>query len=306
MDDNPKSPGDRGMRGRLDDGVAGTLAIGGFKVRRLGYGAARLSTVGGVTDVAPPRDQAVAAVRRAVERGVNFIDTAAYYGLGKSEEIVAEALHPYPADLMIATKAGLGMHEPAIGDYDAIPRDGRPESIRAECEASLKRLRREAIDLYSYHYHDPKVPYEETLGAFADLQRAGKVRHIGVSNVTLEQLRTAQAICEVVAVQLRYNVGDREYEPMLRICEQEGMAFMPWFPLMTQGSPAQTALDEVAAAHGATRHQAALAWLLQHSPCTVPIPGTSKAAHVDENVDAAWLRLSADEMARLDAAAPPP
>lgn len=294
------------MRGPLDDGVVGTLAIGDLEVRRLGFGAARLSTVGGVSDVPPPRDQAVAAVRRAVERGVNFIDTAAYYGLGKSEEIIAEALHPYPAGLVIATKAGLGMHEPAIGDYDAIPRDGRPASIRAECEASLKRLKREAIDLYSYHYHDPKVAYEETIGAFADLQREGKVRQIGVSNVTIEQLRAAQAICDVVAVQLRYNVGDREYEPLLAICEREGMAFMPWFPLMTDGSAAHAAIVQIAAARQATPHQVALAWLLQHSPRTVPIPGSSQATHVDQNVDAAWLRLSADEMAKLDAAVPPP
>jgi aryl-alcohol dehydrogenase-like predicted oxidoreductase len=290
---------------KLDDAAAGTIGLGDLTVRRLGYGGARLSTIGGVTPHAPDRGRAIAAVRRAVERGVNFIDTAAYYGLGGSESLIAEALAPYPPGLVITTKAGLGFFEPPPGDYDAIPRDGRPERIRAECEDSLRRLKREAIDLYQCHYSDPKVPYAETIGAFAELQRAGKVRHVGVSNVTLEELRIAQGVCEIVSVQNRYNVGDREFEPLLEVCEAEGIAFLPWFPIMIEGGPAQALLARIAAAHGATPRQAALAWLLQRSPRMLPIPGSAQAAHVDENVDAAWLRLSPEEMAELDAAAPP-
>jgi aryl-alcohol dehydrogenase-like predicted oxidoreductase len=271
-------------------------------VRRLGFGAARLSTVGGVTSVPPDRRRAIAAVRQAVERGVNFIDTAAYYGLGQSEAIVAEALYPYPPGLVIATKAGLGFYEPPLGDYDAIPRDGRPESIRAECEASLKRLRREVIDLYQCHYDDPKVPYAETIGAFADLQREGKVRHVGVCNVDIEHLRIARSVCRIVSVQNRYNVGDREHERQVEICRQEGMAFIPWFPLMFRGSPAEAVIAHVAQARNATPEQVALAWLLQHSAQTLPIPGSSQAAHVNQNVDAAWLKLSIEEMTQLDVA----
>jgi aryl-alcohol dehydrogenase-like predicted oxidoreductase len=290
----------------LDDEAVGTIRLGDLTVRRLGYGAARLSTVGGVTPIAPDRGQAVAAVREAVARGVNFIDTAAYYGLGGSEEIIAEALHPYPPGLVIATKAGLGFFEPPPGDYDAIPRDGRPERIRAECEDSLRRLKREVIDLYQCHYNDPKVPYAETIGAFADLQREGKVREVAVSNVSVKQLRIAQSVCRIVSVQNRYNVGDREYEPLVEICGREGMVFLPWFPIMTAGTPAEAVLAEIAQARGATPRQVALAWLLQHAPHMLPIPGSAQASHVGQNIDAAWLRLDAEEMARLDAAAPPP
>jgi pyridoxine 4-dehydrogenase len=285
----------------LDDGTVGTVDIAGRVVRRLGFGAMRISgarNAEGVRD----RDEARALVRRAVERGVNLIDTANIYGYGESEEIIAEALHPYPRDLLITTKAGFRPGKIAPG-ATSLPPLGTPEHIREECEKSLHRLRVDAIDLYQVHVPDPAVPYEDTVGAFADLQREGKVRHIGVSNVTVDQLAVAQSICKVVSVQNRYNVGDRASEHMVALCERQGIAFFPWQPIAVEDDDVHHALASVAAAHGVIVQQVALAWLLAHSGALVPIPGTRSIDHLDDNIDAAWLTLSDAEMAALDASA---
>ncbi|MGE0386279.1 MAG: aldo/keto reductase [Gammaproteobacteria bacterium] len=287
----------------LDDSTCGTLALGDLRVRRMGFGAMRVSSARNAQGDFD-RAAAVALVRRACERGVNFIDVANIYGYGACEEIVAEALHPYPRDLVVATKAGYkpGRLEPGMR---VLPALGRPDHIREECEKSLRRLRVDCIDLYQVHTPDPNMPFAETVGAFADLQRAGKVRHVGVSNVSLEELRVAQSICTVVSVQNRYNAGERGSEPVLAACEREGMAFLPYRPVILRDTPADAAANAIAAARGALPQQVALAWLLRHSPAMLPIPGTSKIAHLDENIDAAWLELSAAEAARLDAAAAP-
>ena len=240
------------------------------------------------------RGEAIALYRRVYERGVNFIDVANIYGYGECEEISPEALHPYPEDLLIGTKAGFrpGKVEPG---KSSLPPLGRPEHIREECDKSLRRLRLDTIDFYQVHVPDPDVPYEETVGAFVELQQAGKVRHIGVSNVTLDHLTTAQSLCEVVGVQNAYNVGRRGSEGVLRACEQQGVPFIPHSPNILAGTPAEMVVAQVAADHGVSPQQVATAWLLGHSPVMVPIPGTSKVSHVDDNSDAAWLMLSAEE-----------
>jgi pyridoxine 4-dehydrogenase len=209
-----------------------------------------------------------------------------------SEELIAEALHPYPEDLVIATKGGLLRTGP--GQW---PPDGRPEHLREACEGSLRRLRVDRIDLYQLHRPDPAVPYEESVGALAQLRAEGKVRHVGVSNVTVEQLAAARSIVPVVSVQNRYNVTERDSEDVLRVCEADGLGFLPWLPL---GSTSGEALDEVAARLGATARQVALAWLLHHSPVILPIPGTSSVAHLEENVAAAQLELSPEDVRVLD------
>jgi pyridoxine 4-dehydrogenase len=286
----------------LDDDTVGTVTIGGdLVVRRLGFGAMRISgarNAEGVRD----RDEARRICREVVDRGVNFIDTANIYGYGQSEEIIAEALHPYPDDLVIATKAGFrpGKIEPG---KTSLPPLGRPEHIKEECDKSLERLAVDVIDLYQVHVPDPDVPYEETVGAFVELQAAGKIRHIGVSNVTVEQLRLAQSLCTVVSVQNRYNPGDRHSEALLEPCEADGIAFLPWAPIIVAGSAAEKVVEEIAAEHGVTAQQVSLAWLLARSPWMLPIPGTSKVAHAVDNVDAAWLSLSREELARLDGSA---
>ena len=288
---------------RLDDSTLGTVDIGGLSVRRLGYGAMRVSgarNADGVRD----RAEAVRIYRRAYERGVNFIDTANIYGYGESEEILAEALSPYPDDLVIATKAGFkpGKIEPG---QTSLPPLGDPGHIKEECDKSLRRLRLDHIDLYQVHVPDPGVPYEETVGAFVDLQRAGKVRHIGLSNVTLEQLAVASSLCTVVSVQNAYNVGSRTSENLLAACEEAGMAFLPWKPIQLEGTPAAVVAESIAKERGITSQQVALAWALAHSPAMLPIPGTSKLPHLDENIDAAFVELSEDEIAQLESAAAP-
>ena len=288
---------------RLDDSTLGTVDIGGLSVRRLGYGAMRVSgarNADGVRD----RAEAVRIYRRAYERGVNFIDTANIYGYGESEEILAEALSPYPDDLVIATKAGFkpGKIEPG---QTSLPPLGDPGHIKEECDKSLRRLRLDHIDLYQVHVPDPGVPYEETVGAFVDLQRAGKVRHIGLSNVTLEQLAVASSLCTVVSVQNAYNVGSRTSENLLAACEEAGMAFLPWKPIQLEGTPAAVVAESIAKERGITSQQVALAWALAHSPAMLPIPGTSKLPHLDSNIDAAFVELSEGEIARLESAAAP-
>jgi aryl-alcohol dehydrogenase-like predicted oxidoreductase len=289
---------------RLQDATAGTFAIGASTVRRMGFGAMRASgarNAEGVRD----RDEAIRLYRRVYERGVNFIDVANIYGYGECEEILAEALHPYPDDLLIGTKAGFkpGKIEPG---KTSLPPLGRPEHIRVECETSLRRLRLERIDFYQVHVPDPDVPYEDTVGAFVELQHEGKVRDIGVSNVNLQQLAVAQSLCRVVGVQNAYNVARRGSEAVLARCADLGIAFIPHSPNILGEGPAADLVRSIAAAHGVSAQQVAVAWLLWHSPCTVPIPGTSKLPHADDNIDAAWLELSAEERAQLDAAAPPP
>src|SRR3954452_7613918 len=279
--------------------AAGTFQLGDFEVARMGFGAMRI-TGRGVWGPPADHDEAIRVLKRALELGVNLIDTADSYGPEVSENLIAEALHPYPDDLLIATKGGLKRTGP--GEW---PRDLRPERIKECCEASLRRLKVDRIDLYQLHAVDPNVPYAETVGAAAELQAEGKVRHVGVCNVGRTELEIARGIVEVVAVQNRYSVVDRSSEKVLRVCEQDGLGFLPWFPLGAGdlGEDAASTLDEVAAAHEASRFQIALAWLLHHSSVMLLIPGTSKVAHLEENVAAAAIELTPDQKAKLDALA---
>lgn len=278
----------------LGDETVGTARLGDLEVRRLGYGAMRITGTG---TWGPPADraEALAVLRRAVELGVNLIDSADSYGPEVSEELIAEALHPYPEDLVIATKGGFT--RPGPGKW--VP-DGRPEHLREACEGSLRRLRVERIDLYQLHVPDSKVPYQESVGALKELQDEGKVRQIGVSNVDAGQLATARGIVDVVSVQNRFNLGDRASADVLAACQADDIAFIPWFPL-SAGSLAKPGgiAAEVAARHGATPAQVALAWLLR-TPATLPIPGTSSVAHLEENLAAARLDLSDDELNQLN------
>jgi pyridoxine 4-dehydrogenase len=275
-----------------------TFKIGGdLEVRRLGFGAMRI-TGDGIWGPPDDPDAARALLRRVVELGINLIDTADSYGPEVSENLIAEALHPYPDGLVIATKGGMTRTGP--GQW---PRDGRPEHLREACEGSLRRLKLDRIDLYQLHAPDRKVPYEDSVGALKDLQDEGKIRHIGVSNVSIAQLEQAREIVDVVTVQNRYNLTDRSSEDVLEACEQAGTGFIPWFPLAT-GSLAEPGgpLDEAANAHDATPGQVAIAWLLQRSEVMLPIPGTSSARHLEENVAAEKLTLSDDERDAIAAA----
>jgi len=274
--------------------LAGDLALGGdVSVNRLGFGAMRITGPGIWGE---PRDPAEArgVLRRAVELGVTFIDTAHAYGPEVSERLIAEALHPYPADLVIATKSGLQRSGP-----NAWHPDGRPATIRRDCERSLSLLRTERIDLLQLHRVDPDVPIEESLGTFVDLHAEGKVDMIGVSNVDTDQLQRARAVTEIVSVQNRYSLDDRDSEDVLATCEQTGIAFLPWSPLAAGSLTREAELQAVAIAHGATAAQVAIAWLLQRSPVMLPIPGTSSVAHLEDNLGAAGLRLSEEELTRL-------
>lgn len=272
----------------------GEITIGGdLTVRRIGFGAMRI-TGKGIWGPPPDRPAAVALIRHVVERGVNFIDTADSYGPFVSEEIIAEALAPYADGVVIATKAGLVRTGP-----NQWPIDARPERLRECAEASLRRLRRESIDLFQLHRIDPKVPVEESLGALTELQREGKIRHIGVSETSVAEYERAKKSATIVSVQNLYNVADRSAEGVLEACERDGVAFLPWFPLGGSGTPKHAALARIAAAHGASETQIALAWLLARSPAILPIPGTSSVAHFDENLDAAQIVLTAAELAEL-------
>jgi pyridoxine 4-dehydrogenase len=274
------------------DAMSDTFTIGGdLEVRRLGFGAMRI-TGPGIWGPPDDPDEARAVLRRAVELGVNLIDTADSYGPEVSENLIAEALHPYPDGLVIATKGGLRRTGP--GRW---PRDARPERLKECCEGSLRRLRLERIDLYQLHSPDPAVPLEDSLGALNELQDEGKVRHIGISNVSLGEFERARELVDVVTVQNRYSLVDRHSEDVLDACEEVGIGFIPWFPLATgdlanPGGP----LDEIARAHDATPGQVALAWLLARSPVMLPIPGTSSVEHLEENVAAVELRLSDEEI----------
>ena len=276
--------------------AAGTIGIGGdLTVNRLGYGAMQI-TGKGVWGEPTNRDETLAVLRRAVELGVDFIDTADSYGPGVSETLIAEALYPYPDDLVIATKGGL--ERPGPGPW---PANGRPEHLKKACEGSLRRLKLEQIPLYQLHRPDPKVALEESVGALVELRNQGKIRHIGLSNVSEEQLRRAQRLTAVVSIQNRYNLGDRGSDPLIDLCEQERLAFLPWEPIQALGR--HPTLWQIAERRGADPRQVALAWLLARSPVVLPIPGTHTVAHLEHNIAAAGLRLSAAEVDALSTGA---
>ncbi|WP_330287053.1 aldo/keto reductase [Streptomyces sp. NBC_00576] len=271
------------------------FTIGGeLPVRRLGYGTVQLTGPGCWGPRGDTAD-AVAVLRRAVDRGVTLIDTADNYGPSIAEELVAEALHPYPDGVLVATKGGVVRTGP-----DAWHIDGRPERLRAMCEGSLRRLRRDTIDLYQLHRLDPHVPMAEQLGALDELRAEGKIRQLGLDSVTVEQLGAARELTTIASVQNRYHLLDRASEPLLRLCEAHGIAFLPWFPLGNGELAADPVCAEIAAAHGATPAQIALAWLLHHSPVLCPTPGTSSLVHLEENLGAGAVRLSGAELSRLD------
>ena len=275
-----------------------TFTIGGdLQVRRLGFGAMRITGEG---IWGPPDDpeEAKRLLRRVVERGVNLIDTADSYGPEVSENLIADELHPYPDGLVIATKGGLRRTGP--GQW---PRDARPERLKECCEASLRRLKLDRIDLYQLHSPDPKVPYEDSVGALKELQGEGKIRHIGISNVSVDELEQARGIVEVVTVQNRFNLEDRDSEDVLERCDELGIGFIPWFPLAVgrlaeSGGP----LERIAGEHDATPAQVALAWLLARSEVMLPIPGTSSIEHFEENLAAADIELSTEQVAAIGSA----
>ena len=272
--------------------AAGTTDLGGdLTVNRLGFGAMRV-TGRGVWGDPPDREEAKAVLRRAVELGVNLIDTADSYGPHVSEELIAEALHPYPDDLVIATKGGF--ERPGPGAWTP---HGTPEHLREACEGSLRRLQLEQIPVYQFHRPDPKVPFEESVGTLVELKNEGKIRHIGLSNVSERHLRQAQRLTAIVSIQNRYNLADRGSDGVVDLCEQERITFFPWAPV--QDLDRNRAVRRVADAHDATPIQVALAWLLARSPAIVPIPGTSSVAHLEENVAAAALKLSPEDLASL-------
>ncbi|MDJ0976897.1 MAG: aldo/keto reductase [Planctomycetota bacterium] len=280
--------------------TSGTIQIGTYTVHRLGFGAMRL-TGEGVWGEHPDPARPGQVLRRAIELGVDFIDTADSYGPEVNERQIGETLgDAYPDDLVIATKAGFIRTGP--GEWKI---HGDPKHIRAACEGSLKRLRLERIPLYQLHRIDPRVPVADTIGAMLELRQEGKIEHIGLSEVSVEQLREVQQMTPVVSVQNRYNVGDREWDDLVDVCAAEGIAFIPWYPVGAGDLGAVgEVLDEVAAAHDTTRYVVALAWLLHRSPAMAPIPGTSSITHLEENMSAATLvdQITDEEWARLDAA----
>ncbi len=288
----------------MQAGAAGTIRIGGeLEVARMAYGAMRLTGQPGNFGPYPDPASGIKVLRRVVELGVTLIDTAHAYGPGFNEALVAEALHPYPKDLVITTKCGIAKVGPGI-----MYRDGRPKAIRTICEASLKQLRLETIDLLQLHWVDEDTPIEELVGAIADLVKAGKVRHIGISNVTLDELNRARSTAPIASVQNRYSLADRNHDPIVDACTEAGIVFFPYGPLdaspMAQGAPlADPAgrLGPAARDRGCTPAQLALAWLLARSPIMVPIPGTTSVAHLEENVAAAAIRLTPEEVSTLQA-----
>jgi len=272
--------------------LAGTIDIGGdMTVNRLGFGAMRV-TGKGVWRDPPDREAAKAVLRRAVDLGVNFIDTADCYGPEVSESLIAETLYPYPDDLVIATKGGVVRPGP-----DQWTPNGRPEHLRQACERSLQRLRLDAIPVYYLHQPDPKVPMEESIGTLVQLKDEGKIRHLAISNVSEHELRQAQRLTAIVSVQNRYNPTDRESDGLVDVCAQERLVFVPWEPVIDSD---HATLGRIAKAHGASVHQVALAWLLARSPAVLPIPGTGNVSHLEENVGATGLRLTPEEFEQVD------
>lgn len=283
----------------MDSALSNTFAIGGeLVVHRLGYGAMQLPGPG-VWGEPEDRDNALAVVRAAIEQGVDLIDTADSYGPFVSEQIIADALHPYPENLVIATKAGLTRTGP--GKWHSV---GHPNYLKQQVELSLRHLKLDRIDLIQLHRIDSQVPLADQLGAFAELKKAGKVGHIGLSEVTVEEIKAAREIVDIVSVQNLYNLSKRQSQDVLDFCTAEGIAFIPWFPIATgdlakSGSP----VAEIASELDATPSQVALAWLLQASPVVLPIPGTKSIEHLTENLGAVKIRLSAEDVAKLDALA---
>jgi aryl-alcohol dehydrogenase-like predicted oxidoreductase len=284
------------QHGQLLAKSAGEFLIGSdLRVARLGFGAMRI-TGDGIWGEPSDRAEAVRVLRRAVELGINFIDTADSYGPGVSEEIIAEALHPYQPGLVIATKGGFMRPGP-----NRWVENGKPEHLRSACEGSLRRLRLDQIDLYQLHRIDPKVPVEEQLGTLKDLQAQGKIKHIGLSEVSVREIQQARTIVPIVSVQNRYSVTDRGSDEVLKYCEKEKIAFIPWFPLAAgRVSGSESPVRRVAARWKVTPSQVALAWLLARSPVMLPIPGTSKVEHLEENVAAAELKIDANKWQELD------
>ena len=279
--------------GTLPVAAGGTVSLGGeLTVNRLGFGAMRVTGEG---IWGPPKDRAgaIAVLRRAVELGVNFIDTADSYGPNVSEELIAEALAPYPKDLVIATKGGWNRPGPNQWTHDA-----SPAHLRKAVEGSLKRLRLDRIDVYQLHVPDPVVPLDASIETLCNMQSQVKIRLVGLSNVTVEHIERARKILPIVSVQNRYSFADREWDNVVDYCERNGIAFIPWFPLGAGRVAGQT-LDQIARAHQATPHQVAIAWLLKRSPIMLPIPGTSSVKHLEENVAAASMQLSDEEYQRL-------
>ncbi len=278
--------------------ASGTFEIGGdLKVHRLGYGAMQITGEGIWGEPADP-EECRRTLKRAVELGVNFIDTANSYGPEVSERLIAEALHPYADDLVVATKAGLTRSGP--GKWTP---NGDPAYLKSECEGSLERLKLDSIDLYQLHRIDRNVPVEESLGAFTELRDEGKIKHIGLSEVTVEQIEQARKVTPIASVQNKYNLGDRAAEDVLDYCEREGIAFVPWFPLNTGGlADGGGPLADAAERHDASPAQLALAWLLRRSEVILPIPGTSKVSHLEDNLKAAALQLTDEEVSALEAA----
>jgi aryl-alcohol dehydrogenase-like predicted oxidoreductase len=284
---------------KLPAAQAGTVSLGDLIVSRMGFGAMRITGKG---IWGPPADRAaaIATLRRAIELGVNFIDTADSYGPDVSEELIAEALHPYPAGLVIASKAGWTRYGPGVWQHNA-----SPTHIAEAIEGTLKRLRLERIDVYQLHVPDPATSFDASMEAMARLKEQGKVRHVGLSNVTLEHVQRAEKIVSIVCVQNRYSFSDREWDFVLDYCEKKGMAFLPWGP-MAQGRKANEAVEKIAGARSVSTAVVSLAWLLRRSPVVLPIPGTSNVAHLEENIGAAAFRLSDAEFAELGAVVPKP
>ncbi|UED83903.1 aldo/keto reductase [Streptomyces profundus] len=275
-----------------------TFRIGGdLEVGRLGFGAMRLPTEEG-----PPREGSLALLRRAVELGVTLIDTAFLYGGGANEELIVEALHPFPEGVLVTTKIGVARSAES-GEWAL---DGRPEVLREQVDLALARLRAERLDLLQLHRIDPEVPLADQIGTLRDLRAEGKIGRIGLSEVSVDELARAQEIIDVASVQNRYNLLDAEHEPVLAACEAAGIAFLPWRPVHTVASETTDDVSAVAAELGATPAQVALAWLLDRSPVMIPIPGTASVRHLEENVAAAGLRLTPEQRARLDRHRPAP
>ncbi len=279
---------------------AGTITLGGdLTVNRMGYGAMRI-TGKGIWGPPDDVDAALATLRRAAELGVNFIDTADSYGPDISEELIAQALYPYPNDLVIATKAGWTRHGPGVWQHNA-----SPEHLRQAIEGSLKRLRLERIDVYQLHVPDPAVSFDASMETLARLKEEGKIRHVGLSNVTLEHIKRAQRIVPIVSVQNRYSFSDREWDSVVDYCGANAMAFLPWGP-MAQARKANDVVERIAAARKVSTAVVSLAWLLRRSPVVLPIPGTGSVKHLEENVSAASFRLSDQEFVEMNAVVPKP
>jgi len=279
---------------------AGTITLGGdLTVNRMGYGAMRI-TGPGIWGPPDDVDAALNTLRRAAELGINFIDTADSYGPDVSEDLIAKALYPYPAGLVIATKVGWTRHGPGVWQHDATP-----AHIQQAIEGSLKRLRLERIDVYQLHVPDPAVSFDASMETLAQLKEQGKIRHVALSNVTLEHIKRAQRIVPIVSVQNRYSFSDREWDFVVDYCEANGIAFLPWGP-MAQGRKANDVVEKIAAARSVSTAVLSLAWLLRRSPIILPIPGTGSVKHLEENVSAAGLRLTDAEFAELAAVVPKP